>query len=84
MPDYSPEELADLISALRPAPTGWVESAQQLPAASRAIDELVARAEAHAEQRSEILADLEAALRTAGVEPRRDLVEKLRSRLGDE
>jgi hypothetical protein len=84
MPDYTPEHLAELIALLPPAPPGWVESAQELPSASRAIDDLVSRAEAHVEERSAMLADLEATLRTAGVEPRRVLVEQLRTRLSGE
>jgi hypothetical protein len=84
MPDYTPEEIAKLIGLLPPAPAGWIESAQELPAAGRALDELVARAAAHAGQRAEILADLEAALRAAGVEPNRTLMDELRGRLGEE
>ncbi|MCW3056514.1 MAG: hypothetical protein JWO21_483 [Solirubrobacterales bacterium] len=81
MTDYTDEQLADLISALPPAPAAWVQSAQELPAARLAIDALVERASEAAEQRSVILADLEASLRNAGVEPRRELVDELRARL---
>jgi hypothetical protein len=81
MPDYTEEQLASLISGLPPAPVAWVQSAQQLPAARRAIDGLLQRAREEGEARSAILADLEASLRDAGVEPRRSLVEELRTRL---
>jgi hypothetical protein len=81
MTDYTDEQLADLISALPPAPAGWVQSAKELPAARLAIDALVERAQDAAEQRSVILANLEASLRDAGVEPRRELVEELKARL---
>jgi hypothetical protein len=81
MPDYTEEQLASLISVLAPAPAAWVQSAQELPAARRAIDDLVQRAREEDEQRSAILADLEASLRDAGVEPRRALIEELRARL---
>ena len=83
MPDDTDEQLASLIRALPPAPAGWVQSAQELPAARLAIDVLVERAHEAAEQRSAILADLEASLRDAGVEPRRQLVEELRARLSE-
>jgi hypothetical protein len=81
MPDYTEEQLASLIGALPPAPTAWVQAAQELPAARHAIDSLVERAHADAQERRLILADLEASLRQAGVEPRGGLVEELRGRL---
>jgi hypothetical protein len=81
MPSYSEEQLADLVGLLPPAPAAWVQAAQQLPAAREAIDSLVETAQADAAERRAILADLEASLRRAGVEPRRALVEELRGRL---
>jgi len=84
MPDYTEEQLANLIGALPPAPTAWVQAAQELPAAREAIESLVERAHAHAEERQAILADLEASLRRAGVEPSRGLVDELRGRLTEE
>ena len=76
------EELAELIAALPPAPTAWVEAAVELPRARATIEELVAAAIADRERREAVLSDLEAALRAAGVEPRPHLVEDLRARLG--
>jgi hypothetical protein len=83
MPDLTEEQIADLIATLRPAPMGWVQAAAELPQARTAIDQLVARAlEDEAERRS-ILADLELALRESGVEPRAEVVERVRSLLDE-
>lgn len=77
---YDEERLADLIAALPPAPEGWVEAAQELPLARRELDEIVARAEADAEFRRRLVADLEAALAAEGYEPDPTVVEALRRR----
>ena len=69
MSDYTEEQLANLIGVLPPAPTAWVQAAQELPAARQAIESLVERAHADAEERQAILADLEASLRQAGSFP---------------
>ena len=81
MTTYDEQRLAELIGALPPAPEGWVRAAQELPAARRELDDLVARAVADAEFRQALLADLEAALRQAGHEPDPVLVASLRARL---
>ena len=81
MAELPEERLAELIELLPPAPQGWVGVATELPHASAAIDELTARAMADRQIRQAILADLEEALRTAGVEPRPRLVASLRARL---
>lgn len=81
MSDLSEEQLAELISALPPAPSGWVAAAIELPAARAAIDQLVARALESEAQRQAILADLELAVRQVGVEPRPEILDGLRSRL---
>jgi hypothetical protein len=83
MPTPSEEELADLIAALPPAPEPWVQAACELPAALAAIDGIVARAEAELAARAATVAELEAALRSAGVEPDRRLVERLRRHLAE-
>jgi hypothetical protein len=82
MRQLAEEEVAELLTALPPAPPGWVQAAIELPQARKAIDELVTQALADQARRDAILADLEAALRTAGVEPRRQLVDRLRGALG--
>ena len=78
---YDEERLGRLLRMLPPAPEGWVQAAQELPTARAALDQLVARAEADAELRRRILADLEAALAAEGVEPSSALLVELRSRL---
>ena len=82
IPHHDDEErLAHLISALPPAPEGWVRAAQELPAARAGLDQIVARAEADAAFRAIVLEDLEAALRAEGQEPAPPLVAELRRRL---
>ena len=80
---YDEERLAELLRALPPAPTGWVEAAQELPAARRSLNELVERARADADVRAAVVADLEAALAREGVEPIRPLIEELRRQLSE-
>jgi regulator of protease activity HflC (stomatin/prohibitin superfamily) len=81
MTAFEEERLARLIRALPPAPTGWVRAAQELPAARGELDQIVARAEADAEFRALLVADLEAALAADGYEPSPALVQLLRVRL---
>jgi hypothetical protein len=80
MSAYNEDRLADLLATLPPAPRAWVLAAQQLPAARAELDEIVARAEADAEFRQALIADLESALAQAGYEPDRPLVDALRRR----
>jgi hypothetical protein len=77
---YNVQELARLIGLLPPAPEAWVQAAQELPAARRGLDELVARAENDAAFRAALLADLESALEAEGVEPEPRVVQELRRR----
>jgi hypothetical protein len=81
MPNLSEERLAELLALLPPPPQGWVGAATELPLARAAIAELIVQATADHQTRQTILADLEQALRDAGVEPRRELLESLRARL---
>ena len=78
---YDEERLGELLRLLRPAPMGWVRAAQELPAARRSMDEIVARAEADLAFREALIADLEIALEQAGYEPDRRLLDELRKRL---
>ncbi len=80
---YDEERLGVLLRILRPAPVGWVRAAQELPAARRTFDEIVARAEADAAFRSALIADLERALAAEGYEPDRRIVDELRERLSE-
>jgi len=73
--------LAELLRELPPAPEAWVRCAQEAPAIARAADQVLELAEADAEFRKTLIADLEAALRVAGHEPDQRLVETLRRRL---
>ena len=79
MTTYNDERIAELLRALPPAPAAWVEAAQQLPMLLVELDTLVARAEADAAFRTRVLADLEAALAEAGIEPKPVAVARLRS-----
>ncbi len=78
---YDEERLGELLRLLRPAPVGWARAAQELPAARRSMDEIVARAEADLAFREALIADLEVALEQAGYEPDRRLLDELRKRL---
>lgn len=80
---YDEERLGVLLRLLSPAPEGWVRAAQELPAARRSLDEIVARAEADLEFRKALIADLEVALEQAGYEPDLRLVSELRQRFAD-
>ena len=82
MPTYDDhiEKIADLLRLLPPAPEAWVRAAQELPLVSEDLGRIVERAEADAEFRRALIADLESALRAEGVEPRPQVVEELRRR----
>ena len=80
---YDEERLGVLLRILRPAPTGWVRAAQELPTARRTFDEIVARAEEDRAFRSALVADLEQALAAEGYEPARRIVDELRERLAE-
>ena len=84
MNDYDMERLTHLIRALPLAPEGWVKAAQELPLARRGLDEIVARAEADAQFRAQLVADLESALAAEGIEPSPPILDALRARLGHE
>jgi hypothetical protein len=63
---------------------GWVQAAQELPAAKAEIDQIVVRAQADAEFRAALLADLETALQAEGIEPEPRVVDKVRRLLADD
>jgi hypothetical protein len=75
------ERLGELLRLMPPAPAGWVQAAQELPAVRDSLDEIVARAEADLEFRAALIADLETALGQAGYEPGERLLEAVRKRL---
>jgi hypothetical protein len=80
MTTYDDEKIAQLLRLLPPAPEAWVRAAQELPLVRGDLDWIVERAEADAEFRRALVADLESALRAEGVEPRAEVVEVLRRR----
>jgi len=75
------ERLGELLAALPPVPTGWVEAAQELPAARRSLDGLLGRALADRELRASLQADLERALAAEGIPPTPAVVSLARIRL---
>lgn len=75
---YDEERIGRLLRLLPPAPEGWVQAAQELPAARAMLDELVARAEQDAAFRLQLQADLERAVAAAGYEPSPYVVSRLR------
>ena len=81
---YDEERLGVLLRILRPAPTGWVRAAQELPAARRQFDQIVARAEADASFRAALIADLEQTLAAEGYEPDRQTLSEIRARLDND
>jgi hypothetical protein len=83
MTRYDEDRLAALLRVLPPAPAGWVTAAQELPLARRVLDEIVARAEADAQFRARLVADLEAALEAEGYERDPAVLDALRQRLAD-
>ena len=78
---YNEERIGELLRALPQVPEAWVQTAAQLPATRRAIDQIAALAEVDAGFREEAVRDLEGALERAGLEPSPALVEHLRDRL---
>jgi hypothetical protein len=80
---YDDEHIGELLRFLPPAPVGWVEAAQELPAARSSLDEIVARAEADLAFREALVADLEATLALEGYEPAVRILEELKKRLSD-
>ena len=77
MTTFDDERIGELLRVLPPAPEGWVRAAQELPAARRSLDEIVARAEADLAFREALVADLEAALALEGYEPDRRVLDEL-------
>jgi hypothetical protein len=75
---YDEERVAALLRRLPPAPSAWVQAAQELPASRRSLDEIVARAEADLAFRDALVADLESALAEEGFEPDLRVLEELR------
>jgi hypothetical protein len=80
MTAFNEERLARLIRALPPAPAAWVRAATELPLAKAGLGEIVARAEADADFKARLVADLEAALEAEGYERDPAVIEVLKVR----
>jgi hypothetical protein len=81
MTDHETNRIAQLLSVLPPAPDGWVAAAQELPHARRTLDVLIGRAEADAELKARLVADLESTLAESGIAPTPRNVAAARERL---
>lgn len=81
MTGYDEERIAELLRLLPPAPMGWVQAAQELPAARAEIAAIVTRAEADAAFRASVMADLESALEAEGIVATPSVVVALRIEL---
>jgi len=81
MRSYDEERIGVLLRLLRPAPTGWVRAAQELPGVRQTFDEIVVRAEADRAFRAALIADLEKTLAAEGYEPDRRTLDELHKRL---
>jgi hypothetical protein len=81
MTTFDEHTIAEALRRLPPAPDAWVRAAQELPAARRQLDDIVERAERDAAYRAAVLAGLEDALASTGVDPTPAAVEHLRRRL---
>ena len=81
MTGYDEERIAELLRLLPPAPVGWVRAAQELPAARTELAAIVARAEADAAFKAQVVADLEAVLESVGIEATSSVVAAIRTRL---
>ena len=78
---YDELRLAQLIGFLPPAPDSWLRAAQELPLVRRGLDDIVERSRADAAYRARVIADLEAVLAEAGIEPAERVIAELRERL---
>lgn len=77
------EHIAELLSALPPAPQAWVAAALEIPRTRRELEDVMRRVEADEEFRRAVQADIEAALRRFGYAADPDAVEALRRRIRD-
>jgi hypothetical protein len=78
---YHEERLGRLVGLLSPAPEGWVQAAQEIPAFRQLLDDIVARAESDQAFRKALIADLEAAIAEAGYEPEPHVVAEVRRQI---
>jgi hypothetical protein len=81
---YDEERIGELLRLLPAVPVGLVQAAQELPRARAEVDSIVARAEADADFRAKLVADLESALEAEGYPTTPSVVVSLRVRLSAE
>lgn len=81
MRHYDEETLAELLRTLPAPPQAWVKAAQEIPLARKGLDDIVERARADQAFRDALIADLEAALESAGYDTDPALTEAVRERL---
>lgn len=81
MTGYDEERVSSLLRLLPPPPAGWIEAAAELPLARATIESIVARAEADATFRAQLVVDLEAALDEAGYRATPSVLASVRLRL---
>jgi hypothetical protein len=80
---YDEIELGELLSALPPAPEGWVEAAKELPIARQRLEEIVERAKEDEIYRRRVVADPETVLEEADVVAHAENIEIIRRRLDE-
>jgi hypothetical protein len=79
---HSERRLAELLEALPPAPSAWVEAAKELPRMRSEIDGIVDRAARDTAYRKSVATAIEKALTEAPEGADRETLEALRERLG--
>jgi hypothetical protein len=84
MTAYDEEQLAELLSALPPAPEAWVDAAKQTPFMRLRLEEILERAQADEEFRRRVVTDPERVLEEADVVAHAENIEIIRKRLDNE
>lgn len=83
MTEYTDEELAALLRALKPAPAHWVEAAQQIPRMKKQVAEVLPYLEEIAPGRAAETAELEKAIEAAGLSPEPQLLAELQRHIAE-
>jgi hypothetical protein len=83
MTAHDEEQLGELLSALPPAPEGWVKAAKDAPLARLRLESVIERARADEEYRRRLVAEPERALEEADVIAHADNIEIIRKQLDE-
>lgn len=83
MSEYTDQELAGLLRVLKPAPTSWVEAAQQIPRMKKQVAEVLPYLEEIAPDRASETAELEKAISAAGLTPEPQLLAELQRHIAE-